>query len=90
MANWLRVKRDGKKVRFPRGGGFDLYTEDDARVTEYMCQRYGVDTALGGAFWGSILTIAVLKAHEWLKKRKMKKEKTEEDEENEVQEPDEE
>ena len=84
MANLLKLREDKEKkeVIFPSGSYFSCDTEEDAHNVWCTIQAYGIENALGGAFWGSILTLGGMAIYRLLKKHKEKK-KEEESEEGE-------
>lgn len=82
MANWLRVKEntEKKQVIMPSGRYLECDTEEDTHGVWCTIQAYGIETAFGGAFWGSVLTLGGLWIYNHLKKHKEKKQEEESEE----------
>ena len=88
MANWLRVKKDGNKLLLPINGMYDALEFSGNRPDGLIegigmsIQKYGVDCAKGGMFWGSVLTLGGVAVYGLWKKHKQKKEEESEEQED--------
>ena len=77
MANKLWIKKDGRKLTFPSGSGFEFEDEKSADGAWVIAQAYGLENSFWGTVTGCLLTIGGIKLHEWLKKRKQEKKEKE-------------